>query len=77
MEHEEIAKEVLEDYGFDIVVLVTVDKGHRLQISGADTCKEHSRLTVSMLRRVVETIKEFLGWRREGNQTRGGNQTLH
>lgn len=70
MDHEEIAEEILEDYGFDIVVLVTVDKNQRLKISAADTCRAQNRLTVSMLRRVVETIKDLVGWR-------GSNETIH
>jgi len=69
MDHEEIAKEVLDEYGFDIVVLVTVDKHQRLQISAADTCRAQNRLTVSMLRRVVETISDLVGWPGEGNKT--------
>lgn len=61
MTHEEIAREVLEEYGFEIVVLVTVDKARRFQISAADTCSESDALTVSMLRRIVETFKSWIG----------------
>ena len=62
IQHEEIAAEILDDYRFRIVVLITIDGKGRLQISGADTCDQQDPLTIGMMHRDIETIKEFLGW---------------
>lgn len=69
MKHEEITREVLEEYKFDIVILVTVDTARRLQISAADTCSKSDSLTVGMLREVVNSIQAIIG--------RDGNLTIH
>ena len=61
MRHEEIAREVLEEYDFEIVILVTVGKGQRLQISGSDKCGQMDGLTTNMLSRIIGTVKHLFG----------------
>jgi hypothetical protein len=63
IQHEEIAAEILDDYRFRIVVLITIDGKGRLQISGADTCdQQEDPLTIGLIHRVIEVIKDFLGF---------------
>lgn len=69
MRPEEIAREICEDYGFKVVVIVAVDKKDALQVAGADENSTYDILTSSLLARVIDAVKGFVG--------RMGNPTVH
>ena len=59
MKQQEIAREILEDYDFEIVILVTVDKNRRLKVSGSNSGGHIDELTTTMMTRILETVRHW------------------
>jgi hypothetical protein len=66
---EQIAKEVCEDYGFKVVVMVTVDKHDALSIAGSDENSNYDNFTTNLLSQVVQAVKKLIG--------HAGKPTIH
>lgn len=60
--HAKIALDLADEYGFDAVLIVTIDRDRKLQISGGNRLPTDHRLVIEMMKLISKTlIRMFRG----------------
>lgn len=66
--HAKIAKEIGDDYEFDISVIVTIDEERKIQISGATKTLDDRDLCFAMMAATRSAVMSLFG---------AGKETIH